>query len=138
MGKEELEWAVRAREVEEKALKPTPPLEGLSLLLRASTREGITSKSPGFPQATPRGEVLPFLSCRETSVGCAAGCRHLPHQLPAGEDLVLDPSLGVLQGICCVSAAGKRMAGKAEAGEDEIQPCSSCSNYLCCQKNSRS
>lgn len=82
-----------------KALKLTPPQEGLSLLLRASGREGISAgilKSAGFPQDTHMGEVLTLLCCGENSVGCAAGCRDTPSQLPLGEDFALDPSLGVL------------------------------------------
>lgn len=96
--------------MEEKALKVTPLQEGLSLLLRASERAGILAgplKSAGFPQAAHMGEVLTFLCCRETSVECAAGCRDIPSQLPLGEDLALDPSLGMLRGIHCVSAEGR-------------------------------
>lgn len=126
---------MRAREVEEKALKLTPPWEDLSLLLGAGGGEGFsvgTSKSAGISQATPKGELLPFLSCRE---GCATGCGDLPRQLPLGEDLALDPCS---EGFIVLLLQEKRMAGEAEARDDEIQPCSSCSNYLCCQKNSRS
>lgn len=56
-------------------------------------------------------------------------------QLPLGEDLALDPCS---EGFIVLLLQEKRMAGEAEARDDEIQPCSSCSNYLCCQKNSRS
>lgn len=98
MGKAELNWDVTAREVEVESPQADPTTGGIVLTTQGQQRGGTgTSKSAGFPQAATLGEVLPFLSCRKNSAGCAAGCRDIPHPLPLlGKDLALHPSLGVL------------------------------------------